>query len=342
MDSQNCSGLFSTTWHASRTCRFLCKTFADLHRCGNPGEQAKLTNHSSSLLSRRVQHRNHRQPQHIVAAAEHLQHGLHRSRARLPEVSLHQPEEPAVDAPCRRPVVLQRGPNHRAPSAPGITFDATETNPAPPSASTGSAIQSSPAKTLKLRGAVVSKLRDLHDISARLLDANDVLQSPPAEAPSRAPGSRPCARECCRAAPVDRSPRRLRGSAGTGPPAPAVVVGIRGQNCRSIHLSARASARAPRPRALRCACILQRPGRARQRLQPRPLITRSHSASLSVEASPVVPHGIRKPIPLSICQFTSACSAGSSTPPSLRKGVTSAVPQPINSIMNASLPRQHC
>src|ERR1700727_726109 len=66
-------------------------------------------------------------------------------------------------------------------------------------------------------------------------------------------------------------------------------------------------------------------------------ITRSHSVSVNVEASPVVPHGMRKSIPLSICQLTSECSAGSSTPPSRRKGVTSAVPQPINSIMIYSL-----
>src|SRR5947209_5967380 len=61
--------------------------------------------------------------------------------------------------------------------------------------------------------------------------------------------------------------------------------------------------------------------------------TRSHSCSLSVAASPVVPQGIRNPIPLSICQSTSARSAASSTLSSLRKGVTSAVPQPFNSIM---------
>jgi hypothetical protein len=51
-----------------------------------------------------------------------------------------------------------------------------------------------------------------------------------------------------------------------------------------------------------------------------------------VAASPVDPQATRKSIPESICQFTSAISAASSIDPSVRKGVTIAVPQPVVSI----------
>ena len=48
--------------------------------------------------------------------------------------------------------------------------------------------------------------------------------------------------------------------------------------------------------------------------------------------SPVVPQGTRKSIPASICRRTNFRSAASSSDPSLRKGVTNAVPQPVNII----------
>jgi hypothetical protein len=51
-----------------------------------------------------------------------------------------------------------------------------------------------------------------------------------------------------------------------------------------------------------------------------------------VAASPVDPQATKKSMPDSICQFTSAASAGSSIDPSARKGVTIAVPQPVVSI----------
>ena len=59
----------------------------------------------------------------------------------------------------------------------------------------------------------------------------------------------------------------------------------------------------------------------------------SHSSSSSVAASPVDPQATSKSIPESICQFTSAFSAASSTDPSARKGVTIAVPHPVVSIL---------
>src|SRR5208337_5607775 len=59
-------------------------------------------------------------------------------------------------------------------------------------------------------------------------------------------------------------------------------------------------------------------------------MTRRHSAWVRVGVSPVVPQGTRKSIPDSICQATSERSAFSSSDPSARNGVTSAVPHPRN------------
>src|SRR5216684_3001904 len=60
--------------------------------------------------------------------------------------------------------------------------------------------------------------------------------------------------------------------------------------------------------------------------------TRRCSSRVSVGLSPVVPHGTRKSMPASTCRLTKACSVASSSAPSPRNGVTSAVPVPVNMV----------
>src|SRR5262249_9847569 len=61
-------------------------------------------------------------------------------------------------------------------------------------------------------------------------------------------------------------------------------------------------------------------------------MTRSHSDSVRVGVSPVVPQGTRKSIPDATCHSTRDRNAASSTAPSFLNGVTSAVPHPRSCI----------
>src|SRR6266478_2913848 len=63
------------------------------------------------------------------------------------------------------------------------------------------------------------------------------------------------------------------------------------------------------------------------------LTTRRCSSCVSVGLSPVVPQGTRKSTPASICRLIKTRRAGSSREPSRRKGVTSAVPVPVNMML---------
>src|SRR6266849_2346016 len=61
--------------------------------------------------------------------------------------------------------------------------------------------------------------------------------------------------------------------------------------------------------------------------------TRRCSSCVSVGLSPVVPQGTRKSMPASICRLIKVRSVASSNDPSPRKGVTSAVPVPVNIVV---------
>ena len=183
----------------------------------------------------------------------------------------------------------------------------------------------------------MDKFGDLRQLSAGFLDCLDVRRSfGQTNNGLRDRGSRRFVPGRCRGKREEVRPAwRAPESAGTGPPASACCNTGLPRARRRRRESGAALRLGAAKRGCSCGCSPAQTGTRPAAASMTMRMVWSHSCSSRVAASPVDPQATMKSIPASICQFTSAQSAGSSIVPSTLKGVTIAVPQPVVSIMKS-------
>ena len=127
---------------------------------GHPPAASRPTASSTFSIFARLARagRHHRQPPDRLEQAHQRHRGLHRNRVRLDEVDLHQRQDIGAGWRARRRNRRAGRPARARVISPGISFEATEMMPRPPSAISGSVIASSPESTMKSSGTSWSTL----------------------------------------------------------------------------------------------------------------------------------------------------------------------------------------
>ncbi len=139
-----------------------------------PARRPVLLNTCSILARLAALGRNHRQTVYRFEQAHQAHGGLHRNRIRLDEVDLHQREVSALQFARGFEIVAQRRLARVAVISAGISLEATEMMPRPPSAISGMVMASSPESTMKSSGHVVNHGCHLRDVAGGFFDADDV------------------------------------------------------------------------------------------------------------------------------------------------------------------------
>src|SRR5208337_1349232 len=145
----------------NRFVRARCPVFINIEfggsgrRSRGPGNQSGVGRDLLQLRSRVAAHGKQGQAINFFNLAHHREDGLHRQRTRLDKVGQHQRKIFAVEGAGRMPVVREAARVISAISR-GISLDATEMTPTPPSAITGRVTASSPDSTRKPSGTEFS------------------------------------------------------------------------------------------------------------------------------------------------------------------------------------------
>ena len=185
-------------------------------------EQVELLQHADDLLAATRPAAATIGSRYDFLEQAHRRHRrLDRDRVRFDEVDLHQRQDPRVNARARRRSRRARPPRPSATISAGISFDATEMTPRPPTAISGSVIASSPDSTMKSGGHRAADLAHLRDVAGGFLDADDVRDRGEPRERRRLDVARRCGPARCRRRSAAACSRRSRGSAGRGLPASA-------------------------------------------------------------------------------------------------------------------------
>ncbi len=214
------------------------------------------------------------------ARPEHMEYGFDWSRARFPEMRLHQAEELTVDAARVHPVVLKRSSNHPR-HLPGndVGRNRDETCSSERNYRQRQSVISGKDLEASWRGG--QKLGNLNEISAGLFDSDDVSDLRETKHSCRLKVCSCSRRNVVEQHEGDQWLRLPLGSADTDPLVRAGCSRDSLKGFRSIHAPGQVFSHAPQLHALHCGCSRQIQGLAptkQQRLLRQRAATRLRSA----------------------------------------------------------------